>query len=316
MITPISPRLVIPVLAFSLGILAGTGCNRSGTPQHNQANDRTDQPIPVIPAEERHLRLGNALADEREYDAAIREYDEAIRVKPDYHPAIYNRGRAWYDKGEYDKAIADYTEALRLDPKHVASYTSRGAVRIKKEEWDKAIKDFDEAIRLDPTDVIALNNRGLTRYQKGEYDRAIADCSEAIRLDPKYAVAFCNRALAWGQKGEWGKAIADYTEAIRLNPEYAVAYSSRAWLRATCPDAAYRDGKKAIEDAKRACELTCWKSPEDLSTLAAAYAEDGQFDEAIKWQKKALEDAAYAKRAGPRMRLKLYEQNQPFRMEK
>src|SRR5262249_23528769 len=148
MITPTSPRLVIPVLAFSLGILAGTGCNRSGTPQHNQADDRTDQPIPVIPDDEKHVRLGNALAAKGEYDEAIREYAEALRVTPKYTHAFRNRGHAWYDKGEWDKAIADYTEALRLDPTDVASYTSRGAVWIEKEEWDKAIKDFDEAIRL------------------------------------------------------------------------------------------------------------------------------------------------------------------------
>ena len=102
--------------------------------------------------------------------------------------AYNNRGDAWDAKEEYDKAIADYNEAIRLDPKYAVAYNNRGAAWCAKKEYDKAIADYDEAIRLDPKYATAYNDRGGAWYDKEEYDKAIADFDEAIRLDPKYAL--------------------------------------------------------------------------------------------------------------------------------
>ena len=92
----------------------------------------------------------------------------------------------WYDKKDYEKAIADYSEAIRLDPTYVLAFNNRGAPGHDKTDYDKAIADFSEAIRLDPKDAVAYDNRGIAWYDKKDYDRAIADYNEAIRLDPKY----------------------------------------------------------------------------------------------------------------------------------
>ena len=110
--------------------------------------------------------------------------------------------------------------------------------------------------------------------------------------------------------------MVDFGEAIRLDPTDPVAYNSRAVLRASCPEEKYRDGKKAIEDATKACELTEWKDPEALDTLAAANAEASDFAKAMEWQKKAIELADEDDRADHQARLALYQDNKPFRQEK
>jgi len=254
----------------------------------------------------------------QEHDKAIADYDQAIDLDPKYATAYDNRGDAWYAKREYDKAIADYDQAIRLDPKDATAYNGRGNVWYAKREYDKAIADYDQAIRLDPKYVTAYDNRGDAWYAKREYDKAIADYGEAIRLDPKYATAYNDRGYAWRAKKEYGKAIADYGEAIRLDPKDPRAYKGRAWLWATCPDEKYRDGKKAIESATRAGELTEWKDADHLDTLAAAWAEARDFDAAVKWQEKALGLLAKddePKRKDFNARLTLYQAKKPYHEE-
>ena len=102
----------------------------------------------------------------------------------------------------------------------------------------------------------AYNNRGVSYAHKRDWDKSIADYNEAIRLNPEYVEAYYNRGITYNNKGDWDKSIADYNEAIRLNPDYAEAYDHLAWLLAVCPDANIRNGAKAVEYAKRACELS------------------------------------------------------------
>src|SRR6266487_10178 len=164
-------------------------------------------------------------------DEKIHCYTEAIRLKPDFADAYYNRGLARYDKKDLDGAIKDYTEALRLKPDYATAYNNRGLARYDKKDLDGAIKDYTEALRLKPDYAEAYYNRGLARYDKKDLDGAIKDYTEALRLKPDYAKAYYNRGLARQAKGDLDGAIKDYTEALRLNPNFANAYWNRgnAW---------------------------------------------------------------------------------------
>jgi serine/threonine-protein kinase len=110
-------------------------------------------------------------------------------------------------------------------------------------------------------------------------------------------------------------AVADYTEAIRLDAKNPSTFNNLAWLFGTFPNADFRNGSKAVEHAKQACELTSWKDAEHLDTLGAAYAEAGDFDEAIKWQEKSIDLAGEKANAAMRTRLGLYKEGTPFREE-
>ncbi len=151
---------------------------------------------------------------------------------------------------------------------------------------------------------------------QGQYDRAIADYSEAIRLDPDFAFAYCNRGVAWGKKKQYARAIADLEQAVRLDPDYAATYDDLARLQATCPEARFRDAHQAFASASRGYQLSGGRDARFIDTLAAVYAESGDFQKAKEWEAKAVELSTSEKRMQEyRSRLRLYEQQKPYREE-
>ena len=120
------------------------------------------------------------------------------------------------------------------------------------------------------------------------------------------------------RKGDFVSAVANYTLALEFNPNYADAYNNLASLWSTCPDENFRDGPKALEYANKACELSKWANCLHLFTLGGAYAEVGQFDQAVHWAKKSLELAPKQQPGRVdelRRKLQCFEQRNPWRDE-
>ena len=118
-------------------------------------------------------------------------------------------------------------------------------------------------------------------------------------------------------KHDYGRAIADFRSALRIDPQFSPAYNDLAWQLATCPDASLRDGKKAVKYATKACDLSQWNNLRQISTLAASYAESGDFSEAIKWETRILRSpkATSQEISTASARLALYQAHQPFHRE-
>jgi tetratricopeptide (TPR) repeat protein len=223
----------------------------------------------------------------KKYGMAIKDFSEAIRHDPTSPIWYNNRGNAYAYKKDFDRAIKDYKKAIRLDPKYASAFNNRGGVYRDMKDYDRAIKDYNRAIRLDPKYTLAYVNRGIAYAAKKDYDQAIKDYKKAIRLDPKYAITFSNRGSAYEAKKKYDRAIKDYTEAIRLDPTEPSSYDALAELLSKCINKKYRDGKKAVEYAKKACKLTKWKNASYIATLSAAYSEAGDIKRAIVYHKVA-----------------------------
>jgi clan AA aspartic protease (TIGR02281 family) len=177
-----------------------------------------------------YSRRGLAAAEKKDYDQAIVDYSEAIKLNPTSIDVYKDRGNAYSNKNDYDRAIADFSQAIKLDPNYALAYNNRGFAYFRKNDFDRAIIDYTEAVKRNPNYALAYNNRGNAYFRKNNYDLAIADYGEAIRRNSSYAIAYDNRGFAYAQKNDYDQALADYDEAVRRNPRLASAHAHRGVL--------------------------------------------------------------------------------------
>jgi lipoprotein NlpI len=195
---------------------------------------------------------GNAYEAKAQYDRAIEDFDQAIRLDPRYAPAFYNRGNAYQANAEYDRAIEDYDQAIRLNPKYTFAFYNRGNAYAAKAQYDHAIEDYDQAIRLDPKYAFAFITRGNAYKAKAQYDRAIEDFDQAIGLDPKLALAFVSRGIAYFNTGRFAIAAGDFEHSLYINAAqaYGVLWLHLARARSNRDDTAELAGNAAKVDLK------------------------------------------------------------------
>ena len=218
------------------------------------------------------LDRGIMFANQGNYEMAIADFTQAIKLDPNNAAAYCNRGVVYDD---YDRAIADFNHAIKLDPNYATAYYNRGVAYYNVGDYDGAIAEFNQVIKLDPNNANTYNNRGITYYNKGEYDHAIADYTEAIELDPNFVDAYYNRGITYEKKDDYNRALTDYTQAIKLNPNYTAAYNSRGFVYVGT--GAY---DRAIADFNQAIKLDP-NYVDAYSNRGLVYGLIGDYDRAI-----------------------------------
>jgi len=175
-----------------------------------------------------HHNLGLALASNGDFDAAIREYQEALRGNPADPDSHRNLGAAYQGKGDLDAAIREYQEAIRLAADSLDAHYNLAVAFDTKGDLEAAIHEYQEVFRINPDHFPAHNNLGAVLARKGDLPGAIHEFSEAIRLNHDDAMAHNNLGSVLAQKGDLDGAIREFREAVRINPAYAKAHNNLA----------------------------------------------------------------------------------------
>ncbi|HEX4412776.1 MAG TPA: tetratricopeptide repeat protein [Lacipirellulaceae bacterium] len=270
-----------------------------------------------------HELRGMILLALDKYDEALKSFDKASELVPEAPLPYQHRGELYRQKGDLQKSLEQLSKALELAPDNVAILLVRAGVYYELKEPEKALADIDSAIKAQPmlaqphlmkAEILAatnhvdqaidhlqsllksapgneqlLNQLGSFYLMANKPRKAIDIASSVLDKDPDNFAARRFRADAYLNIGKHAEAIADFDKALAQKDNDESLLNNFAWVLATSPDDKLRDGARALKLATKAAESSGYETPHILSTLAAAYAETGDYDNAMKWSKKSVE---------------------------
>lgn len=297
-----------------------------------------------------HQALATTYASTKKYDEAIEHLGKAIELAPENALNYAMRAEVYEAQEKYDEALADLTQALKVQPNNGGALLARARLHYLRENLDEARADINQLLQERPGLSQGILLRSMIEAADGDFQKAIVDLQNILRADPtnvdlqlqlaafyvaderpRKAIQVLSGIIA-ADEGNWralrsrgdallsvgkhAQAIEDYNTALKLAADNDGILNNLAWVLSTSPKDEVRDGKRAIELATKACEVTNFEMPHILSTLAAAYAETGDFENAIKWSKKCVElgtEKLPEQIEQLRDELKHYEEGKPFR---
>ena len=230
-----------------------------------------------------------------------------------------NLGELLDARGGTDSAIPHFEKSLQLTSDHVEPHCNLGQAFARKGQVDAAMAEARAVLNLDPNSADAHGLLGIVLLSKGQVDDATAEFSKALEIQPDHKKAHYNLALALLDKHQTSEAIAHYEKAIEADSNYVEALTNLAWIFATSTDAGLRNGPRAVDLAERANNLTAGTNPLILRTLAAAYANNQRFPQALETSHRALELAQEQRNPavieGIRREMSFYESARPYRAQ-
>ncbi|MBF0463831.1 MAG: tetratricopeptide repeat protein [Nitrospirae bacterium] len=230
-----------------------------------------------------HNNFGNALFANGQIDAALKEYIEAVRLKPVYYEARYNLGKAYEKLKRTDLAEKQYVESIRLKPDFAEAFNNLAGIYEKRGDKPLAFSYYSKAVALKPDFPEAINNIGQMYESAGKFDAAMQRYQKALRVDPSYEATYNNLGNLYFKLRRFPEAISHYQRAIVLNPDFAEAHNNLG----NCYDET-GDLTEAITQYTLAVRLKP-DFAEAHNNLGTAYARVGrvsearqQYDEALK----------------------------------
>jgi tetratricopeptide (TPR) repeat protein len=292
-----------------------TAYSRMGS--HNRALSDCDAALRYDPDFiQARLARAKCLQNLKRLPEAIENYTSYVQRVPDDPEGYSARALCYAAVNKPDMAAKDLSSCIRLEPENASHYGERGVVFAVAQQYPNAISDFRAALRLSPANAKLHYYLGSVLIKNSQFDAGLTELDNALALDADFADAYSIRAMYWLERKNYQKALADASLAADKAPDTARSHLLRAMILGCASDGAIRNGPEAVRAAVKACELTGYKDANCLQCLAAGHAEAGNFDQAMRWQKKAIEvNTNDDEKEGFREALRLFEQKKPLRVE-
>lgn len=235
-----------------------------------------------------HVALGNVLSGEGRFDDALPIYQTATELEPSYQgheglAAIYSR------KGDIAEAEKHLRAALAINPRSARAHQNLGRILQFRGQLPDAIAEFERAVECSPRSGGALVDLAIAYFKNHRLDDAAHRFLVALEIDPLDVRARDQYACLLIASSRTAQAIDQWRRAITIDPQSVKTLNNLAWILATCEDPAIRNGKDAVTYAEAAVRQTVRQDFSTLETLAAAYAETGRFEDAVKTVREAIE---------------------------
>lgn len=296
------------------------------------------------------LALAEAFANLQKPVEAIKYAERAIKLKPKISQGYELRARIYVLNNDKERALADINQSLKLEPRSLSSLLLRARLFQAEGKLVDALKDVEMVLNFRPDLQSALFLKSTIHEAQREFGKAAEAMQKVVKLDADNeqarlmlgmyyslssqvpaALAEFDRILEKNQgnaaalywradtrlnMGDHQGASQDYERVLKANPEHEATLNNLAWLLATSPEDGLRNGKRAVKLALRASESSQYKKPHILSTLAAAYAESGDYPKAIEWSTKAVKLGRADLQEQLEAELKSYQKKKPWREKK
>src|SRR5437764_1515508 len=236
-----------------------------------------------------HNNLGIVLFEKGQLDDAIVHYRTTLQMQPNFWDADYNLGTALLGKGHVDEAIFYCDKAVRMQPNDPDAQVALANALLQKKRIDDAIAHYQKAVAIRPDYFLARYGLGHALLEGGKFDAALEHSRAALLIQPNNADCHTILAIALDEEGQSVEAVKHYEKALQISPQSVSALNNLAWLLATGSNASLRNGARAIQLARQADQLSGGTNALVLRTLAAAYAEAGQFGKAIESARTAMQ---------------------------
>jgi tetratricopeptide (TPR) repeat protein len=262
--------------------------------RNSEAIDAFTDEIKYMPdAAMPYLHRARVYAADKKTKEALDDIEHALKSEPDnaerVAQALLLRAQVHQLAGDAKAARADLDEALKDTPGFAPALELRAILSAGDNDYRQAIDDLKQLLKIAPRNPELLGQLGLLYEANKQPRKAIATYTDALAIDAESFSALRGRADTYLNIGDHADAITDYEAALKIKPEDTGLLNNLAWVLATSPDENVRNGKRSIELGTQAAKLGDYKQAHVLSTLAAGYAETGDFDTAREWSQKAVD---------------------------